>query len=218
MRWLTVHDDLLAGLAHAFSNRIATVSAVASLLDASRPPDERVLFGLRQDADRLDGLLEALRRLPRRGTAALEPMMPGDGVQAALSLFAHHPDFRDRHCTVLAADNVQPVRAEPSALQHAICVALAAVCRTDAASGSAARSGVRVSLSTEGDMVRIEVASDGGADGATDGGIEPRAPAELEIDVAAIDWLLETSHGRGRASPSGCAIELPTLAASRRAS
>ena len=83
-RWLSIHDDLLRGLAHAFSNQVATVAAVAALFDASRVPDERVLAGLRSDADRLDGLLEHLRQLPRRGAAELEPLMPGDRPKASL--------------------------------------------------------------------------------------------------------------------------------------
>lgn len=203
-RWLSVHDDLLRGLAHAFSNRVATVAAIASLFDASRLPDERVLSGLRTDADRLDGLLEQLRQLPRRGDADLEPLMPGDSVRAALALFEHHPDYRDVRCTVVAGDDVQPVRADPAALQHALCVALAAACRVGA--GAA---GVRVALSTEGDVVRIEVS--------TDGSTGEGEPGALALDAGAIGWLLARSHGHGFAYPYGCLIELPTLQASRRA-
>ncbi len=213
-RWLSLHDDLLRGLAHAFSNRVATVAAIAALFDSSRVPDERVLSGLRNDAERLDGLLEQLRQLPRRGDADLEPLMPSDSIRAALALFEHHPEYRDVCCTVIAADNVQPVRAEPSALQHALCVALAAACRVGAGRGGASGVGaagavVRVALSTEGDVVRIEVSADGSTG-------EGNANA-LALDAGAIDWLLARSNGRGHAYPYGCVIELPTLQASRRA-
>ena len=217
-RWLSLHDDLLRGLAHAFSNRVATVAAIAALFDSSRVPDERVLSGLRTDADRLDGLLEQLRQLPRRGDADLEPLMPGDSVRAALALFEHHPEHRDVYCTVIAADDVQPVRAEPSALQHALCMALAAACRVGASRDGAPRSGaprggvragVRVALSTDGDVVRIDVSTDGSmGEGEAD---------ELALDAGAINWLLASSRGRAHASPYGCLIELPTLQASRRA-
>lgn len=202
-RWLSVHDDLLRGLAHAFSNRIATVAAIAALFDPSRVPDERLLSALRTDADRLDGLLEQLRQLPRRGDADLEPLLPGDSARAALALFEHHPDYGDVPCTVIAADQVQPVRAEPSSLQHALCVALAAAGRV-----GAGRAGVRVALSTEGEVVRIEVSTDGSTG-------EGEANA-LALDAGAIDWLLAPSDGRGYAHPYGCRIELPTLQASRR--
>ena len=208
-RWLSVHDDLLRGLAHAFSNRVATVSAIAALFDPSRIPDERVLSGLRMDADRLEGLLEQMRQLPRRGDADLEPLMPGDSVRAALALFEHHPEYRNVRCTVIAADTVQPVRAEPSALQHALCVALAAACRVGAGRDGTTRAGVRVALSTEGDVVRIEVSTDGSTG-------EGEADA-LALDAGAIDWLLARSNGRGHPYPYGCLIELPTLQASRRA-
>lgn len=193
---------------------MATVAAIAALFDSSRVPDERVLSGLRNDAERLDGLLEQLRQLPRRGDADLEPLMPGDSVRAALALFEHHPEYRDVRCMVIAADNVQPVRAEPSALQHALCVALAAACRVAAGRGEATRSGdtragISVALSTEGDVVRIEVSTDGSTG-------EGDADA-LALDAGTIDWLLARSNGRGHAYPYGCLIELPTLQASRRA-
>ena len=203
-RWLSVHDDLLRGLAHAFSNRVATVVAIAGLLDPLRVPDERVLSGLRSDADRLDGLLEQLRQLPRRDDAELEPLMPGDRVGAALALFAHHPEYREVRCTVVAADDVQPVRTDPGALQHALCVALVAASRV-----GAGHADVRVALSTEGDVVRIDVSADGSTG---EGDID-----SLTRDAEAISWLLARSHGRGQATPYGCRIELPTLQASRRA-
>lgn len=207
-RWLSVHDDLLRGLAHAFSNRVATIAAIAALFDPSRVPDERVLSGLRIDADRLNGLLEQLRQLPRRAEADLEPLMPVDCVRAALALFEHHPEYRDMRCTLIVADDVQPVRADPAALQHALCVALVAACRASAGGGGSAGAAIRVALSTEGDVVRIELSTDGST-GAGDAG-------ELAIDAGAIDWLLARSKGRGHAYPYGCLIELPTLQASRR--
>jgi signal transduction histidine kinase len=209
-RWLSVHDDLLRGLAHAFSNRVATVSAIAALFDPARLPDERVLAGLRTDADRLDGLLEQLRQLPRRGDADIEPLMPGDCVRTALALFEHHPEYRDVRFTVVAGDDMQPVRTDPAALQHALCVALSAACRIGAGggAGSGSAAAVRLALTVEGDVVRIEVS----ADGSTGEGDE----AELALDAGAIDWLLATSNGRGHAYPYGCLIELPTLQASRR--
>lgn len=207
-RWLSVHDDLLRGLAHAFSNRVATVAAIAALFDSSRIPDERVLTGLRTDADRLEGLLGQLRQLPRRHDAYLEPLMPGDSVRAALALFEHHPEYRDVHCTVVVADDVQPVRADPTSLQHALCVALVGASRVGAGQDGATRADVRVALSTEGDAVRIEVSTDGSTG---EGDVDA-----LTLDAGAINWLLARSNGRGHAVPYGCLIELPTLQASRR--
>ena len=207
-RWLSVHDDLLRGLAHAFSNRVATIAAIAALFDPSRVPDERVLAGLRMDADRLNGLLEQLRQLPRRAEADLEPLMPGDCVRAALALFEHHPEYRDMRCTLIVDDDVQPVRADPAALQHALCVALVAACRVSVGSGGSAGAAIRVALCTEGDVVRIELSTDGST-GTGDAG-------ELALDAGAIDWLLARSNGHGHAYPYVCLIELPTLQASRR--
>lgn len=208
-RWLTIHDDLLRGLAHDVSNRVATVSAIASLLDPARLPDERVLSGLRLDAERLERLLEQLRQLPRRADAEAEPMLAGDAVRTALALFACHPEFRDVACTVVAADDVAPVRADPVALAHALCVALTAAARVGAGRGGAAHAGVRVALSTEGDVVRLDVSADGSTG---EGDVD-----DLALDAAAVTWLLEGSRGQGEAHAYGCRVEVPTLQASRRA-
>jgi hypothetical protein len=201
-RWLTIHDDLLRGLAHAFSNRVATVVAIAAHLDPTRVPDERLLAGLRSDVDRLDELLKCLRQLPRRGEGDPEPMLPVDGVTAALALLAHHPAYGAMRCTVVGAEGVPPVRVDPSALQHAVCVALVSACR---AGGDVA--GVAVALSSHGDVVRITVS-------AAEGHGELEAAA-LAQGVSAVDWLLAGSYGRGFAAPLGCGLELPTLQASR---
>lgn len=208
-RWLTIHDDLLRGLAHDVSNRVATISAIGTLLDPARLPDERVLASLRMDAERLERLLEQLRQLPRRADAEPEPMLAGDAVRTALALFACHPEFRDVVCTVVAADDVAPVRADPAALAHALCVALTAAARVGAGHGGAARAGVRIALSTEGDVVRVDVSADGSTgEGDAD---------DLAIDAAAVTWLLESSRGLGEAHTYGCRVEVPTLQASRRA-
>lgn len=207
-RWLTVHDDLLRGLAHDVSNRVATVSAIASLLNPARLPTERVLAGLRADADRLERLLEQLRQLPRRADGEPEPMLAGDAVRTALALFAHHPDFREVACTVVAADDVPPVRADPVALVHAMCVALTAAARVGAGRSGATHAGVCVALSAEGDVVRLDVAANGG----TGEGVDD----DLALDAAAVTWLLEGSRGQGEAHAYGCRVEVPTLQSSRR--
>ena len=56
-RWLSIHDELLRAMAHAVSNRLATISAVASLLEAGGTADARLLEGLRTESERLEGLL-----------------------------------------------------------------------------------------------------------------------------------------------------------------
>jgi len=202
-RWLSVHDDLLRSLAHAISNRLATIVAAASVLDAGAVPDARLLDGLRGDADRLEGLLQQLRQLPRHGDAALEPMLFTDALDGAKRLVEEHPLLRGRELRVVSRGDVVPVRAEPGALQHAIAVALLAAARVGPGP-------IEAELETVGDDVRLTARHDGAAaDGDPDG-------IPLAHDVLAMEWLLASSNGRATAHSTGCTVAVPTLQASRR--
>lgn len=201
VRWLTIHDDLLRGLAHAISNRLATVTASASVLEAGLAPDQRFIEGLQRDADRLEGLLQALRQLPRRAEADLEPLLLADAADGARRLVEEHPALRGRTVRIDRVGDVMPVRAEPGAVVHATAVALLAAARGGTAT-------IVVTLETVGDEVRLSARGDGGTE-------DPEQQL-VHQDVAAIRWLLAASAGRATALPDGCAFLLPTLAASRR--
>lgn len=202
-RWLTVHDDLLRALAHAVSNRMATVAATASLLEHGITPEPRVASGLAVDAGRLEQLLQALRHLPRRVDGAPEPLLLTDALDGAQTLIEEHPDLRDRTIVVEARGDVQPVRAEPGAVLHACAVAILSAARYTSAGRA-----VRVTLETVGEVVQLVAAGDDG----------PHYGAEQlrEEDACAIAWLLADQHGRAESHASGCAFTLPTLQASRR--
>lgn len=200
-RWLSVHDELLRALAHAISNRLATIAAAAGVLDAGEVPDARFLEGLRVDAERLEGLLHQLRQLPRRADAALEPMLFTDALDGAKRLVEEHPLLRGRAVNTVLIGDVMPVRAEPGALLHASAVALIAAARL----GSGA---VEAALETVGDEVRL-TARAGGT-------MHADETDELGHDARAIDWLLAGSNGRATVGTDGCAVSVPTLQASRR--
>ncbi|MFO0072260.1 MAG: hypothetical protein ACK55A_09230 [Gemmatimonas sp.] len=61
-RWLSIQDELLRSLAHTISNRLATISGMAGLLEGGEVPEARMLDGLRQAAERLEHALQQLRR------------------------------------------------------------------------------------------------------------------------------------------------------------
>ena len=201
-RWLSVHDDLLRTLAHAISNRLATIAAAASVLDAGTVPDTRLLDGLRGETDRLEGLLQQLRQLPRHADAALEPMLFADALDGAKRLIAEHPLLRGRELRVVSVGDVVPVRAEPGALLHATAVALLAAARVGPGP-------IEAELETVGDDVQLTARHDGACDG-DPGGIP------LAHDALAMEWLLAGSNGRATAHPTGCTVAVPTLQASRR--
>jgi signal transduction histidine kinase len=202
-RWLTIHDELLRGVAHAISNRLATISAMAGVLDASVAPDPRFLEGMCSDASRLEGLLELLRQLPRRTAAEREPLLITDVLHAARRLVSEHSAMHGREVVVTSNGDVMPVRAEPGAVVHAIAVALLAAARH-------ATHRVEVQLATIDDVVKLDVRGDGGV--TTDGD----ATALLVQDAGAMAWLVAQSHGSAQPLADGCALTLPTLSASRR--
>lgn len=202
-RWLSVHDELLRTLAHAISNRLATIAAAASVLDAGVVPDGRLLDGLRSDSGRLEGLLQQLRQLPRCTDAALEPMLFTDAVEGARRLIEEHPLLRGRELRVVHVGDVMPVRAEPGALLHATAVALLAAARAGAGP-------IEAELETVGDDVRLTARHEGAAADDDPDGIP------LAHDVLAMEWLLAGSNGRATAHPTGCTVVVPTLQASRR--
>jgi hypothetical protein len=207
VRWLTMHDDLLRGLAHAISNRLATISAASAVLDAATLPDARFVRGLQEDAGRLEGLLELLRLLPRHADAALEPMLLGDALDRARLLVEHHPAMRDRLVVADSVGNVMPVRAEPTSVVHAACVLLLAAGR-HATPGTP----LTAQLETMGDVVRLTVrGSHAGETLREDTGDEVG-----DEDADAIRWLLAASGGQAAVDVRGGELTLPTLQASRR--
>ena len=206
-RWLTVHDDLLRGLAHAVSNRLATVAALAGMLEGVDAPDPRFVRGLQDDAGQLEGLLQVLRMLPRREEAAVEPMLVRDAADAARRLVAHHPALRDVTLQVEELNDVMPVLADATALTQAMAVSLLA-----AAGRLGSTRVLTLTLATMDDEVtiRAECADAGDADRPA------RAVDQVVADRAAIDWLLGTSHGCADPDRPGCGIRVSTLQASRR--
>ncbi len=205
--WLTIHDDLLRGMTHALSNRVATIMAAATLLELTGSSSQTSAT-LRSESERLETLLHTMRQLPRRRGQPLEPIMPEDIVRAAIGMHEHHPDGREAACTVHLEGDVQPAWAEPGDLQLAIAAALGSAKRLAGAAGSAV---VRV-RSTD-DVVRIDVRVE--CDDATDGSGEI-ADASMR-DAEAASWLLEGSAGSAIAHANGIVVTIPTLGAARRA-
>jgi len=208
-RWLTIHDDLLRGMTHALSNRVATIMAVASLVELSGA-DGPSAESLRVEAERLETLLLTLRQLPRRLRAGSEPILPSDAVHSAIELHAHHPEGRDVVCHLLPDGDQMPAYADPNALQLALAAALTSAKRRAGNAGSA-----HVQVSSTNDVVRfvIDVA---GVSAESDG---TRTDDRLNtaLDASAAAWLLHDCNGTAAVSGDGITIEVPTLVAARRA-
>lgn len=205
-RWLELQDELLRGVTHALSNRIATVSAAAYMLDHADIDCHEAAESLRTETERMDALLQLLRLLPAHDDSSFEPVAPIDVVEQAVALHAHHPDLRDVTVTVSQGANVLPVLVEPHAFLQALLLAITAAKRT----AFPRMIGVTLDVSGDADVVRITVAPE--SDGhAVDG-------TRTAIDAAAADSCLFSAHGSAAPRDDGGAtLTLPTLPAARRA-
>jgi signal transduction histidine kinase len=202
-RWLTVHDEILRGMAHALSNRIATVGAAAYMLENGDVPVEQVLHSLRDESGRMEQLLQLLRVLPQRPGAEAEPATANEACAAAVSLHAHHPDLRDCPCDIEIDAAVYPIWAEPHSFGHALVVALTTAKRN-------AASGDRVTLRVTGntDVVHFRAIA---------GQVVDVNDSLNESDARAAAWLLAPFGGTARLTVTGCELEVPTLLAARKA-
>lgn len=128
--WLPVQEALLRGLNHALSNRLASLGAIAMLLDGEDPPEARMLAALTGDVGRLEELLRMFRALPAAGEPQRIAVRVRDALTRAAALMEHHPICRE--VAVSVGDeppDAEPVRLlAPDPLRASICL-LAAVSR-----------------------------------------------------------------------------------------
>jgi signal transduction histidine kinase len=202
-RWLAIHDELLRGITHALSNRIATIGATSYMLEHGDVAVAQTVEALRDESERMDTLLQQLRQLPARPGAEAEPMTVGDICANAIRVHTHHGDWRDFECDVVEDPDVYPVWGEPHAITHAVLVALTAAKR-NAVPGSR----VRIHISGDTSVVRISASAPSPNDTAD----------HLNLaDAEAASWLLAFHGGTARTLEHGCELEIPTLVAVRRA-
>lgn len=209
-RWLTIHDELLRGLTHALSNRVATISAASTLLSLGGASAERAPAMLQAETERLEQLLQLMRQLPHRADAHPEPILAVDAAQSAIGLFAHHPEARDVACEIVTVGDVLPAWADPGALQLALVTALVRA-HVHASVGNRI---VRVTLGSDTDTATFTVTARANDDGSTR---SADADGEVDADCAAAAWLLHDSHGHASVHGGGLQLTVRTLAAARRA-
>jgi len=204
-RWLEVHDELLRGVTHALSNRVATISAAAYMLEYDDVTGAQAAASLRVETERMDTMLQLLRLLPSRDDREFEPVSPQDVITQAVALHAHHCDLRDVRVTVTVRDGVLPVWVEPHAFLQAVLLALTSAKR----SAFDASGAVLLVVDGDADDVRVAVHPES---------VRAVADALAARDVAAADGCLQRALGTAVArADGGCVLTLPTLPAARRA-
>ena len=147
--------------------------------------------------------MHVLRELPRRSAEGPEPVLPGEVARAASELYAHHPDGRGG-CDGQLDGDVVPAWADVSALQLAIVVALVGARRLAGPAGD-----VQLRINSTEEVVRF--------DARASVGVGDEGQGAVGLDATAAAWLLRESGGRAVAHAFGIVIEVPTLAAVRRA-
>ncbi len=122
--WTIVGDTLVRGLAHALSNRIATIGTIAELMRVDG--DDRMAMSemLGVETRRLEDLLEQMRALSSRQTGREEAMRLTDAVAGAMALHSYHPERRSIAITVEPGDESRPVLCDRIRLQRELTLLL----------------------------------------------------------------------------------------------
>jgi signal transduction histidine kinase len=154
--WANLSETLVRGLAHALSNRIATIGTIAELLRVGGDDPASMAQMLGDETMRLEELLEQMRALSTRQSRRLEAMRLSDAVAAAMSLHACHPDRRAVTVTIEPGDDSRPVLGDAIQLQRELLLLLDAA--TQAALTHVSRA-VRVRFGLHGTtgVVRLSV-------------------------------------------------------------
>jgi signal transduction histidine kinase len=175
--WANLSETLVRGLAHALSNRIATIGTIAELLRVGGDDPASMAQMLGDETMRLEELLEQMRALSTRQSRRLEAMRLSDAVAAAMSLHACHPERRTVTVTIEPGDDSRPVLGDGVQLQREMLLLLDAA--TQAALTHASRA-VRVRFGLHGTtgVVRISV-----GDAAVSGALPDCASGTIALGV-----------------------------------
>jgi len=121
--WANVAEQLLDGVTHQLSNRVALLSGISQILGS----DETVPPILRALADEVPKLEETLRLLRLLGSAHEDHAEAADVwplLRDAATLAALHPALRDVEVTIPEVAGVPPVVAPPLGTTRAVAAAI----------------------------------------------------------------------------------------------
>ncbi|HEY2897857.1 MAG TPA: hypothetical protein VGJ12_12005 [Gemmatimonadaceae bacterium] len=139
--WSLVSETLVRGIAHALSNRIATIGTIAELLRVGGDDPHAMSEMLAIETERLEDLLEQMRAISARSGGRMEALRLSDAVAGAMALHSYHPERRSVAVTIEPGDESRPVLGDPLLLQRHLLILLDAA--THAAMSHASRA-VRV--------------------------------------------------------------------------
>ncbi len=123
--WASVLDQLLLGVTHNISNRVATLAGVSDILsgEAAIPP---ILRALADEVPRLEEGIRLLRMLAVPEDEGEEALEATRAVDDAISLAEVHPACRNIRFYMENRKDAPPVVARPTVLTHALVTVLVA--------------------------------------------------------------------------------------------
>ncbi|MHB1297637.1 MAG: hypothetical protein ACYC0B_03830 [Gemmatimonadaceae bacterium] len=151
--WLPVQEGLLRGLNHALSNRLASVSALAMLVEGSDKLPVGMQDVLSDDVEKLSELLTLYRALPASVESRREPMRSGDAIARARALIEHHPECRD----LTMGPIVEPEDAEPVSLMGRDAVRASVLLLLSVAHGAPSAPALDVTIRGEDGWLHVTV-------------------------------------------------------------
>lgn len=151
--WAELLDNLILGVTHQISNRVATLAGVSDILacDPSVPP---ILRALSQEVPRLAESIRLLRLLAVPANEAEEALEAHRLVADGVALARLSPAAADVDYTIRGAEGLPPVLARPVTLTHRILMVLAAAAADRGNTGV-----VTVELSVDGPDVTVAAGS-----------------------------------------------------------
>jgi hypothetical protein len=126
--WSLLSDGLLAGLHHSLNNRLASLAAIAQVLETDLPPHHPLAEMLTSEFHRFEAVVSTLRLLGS-GTGRPEPVEVRVAIEEARRLVQLHHALRDVELEDEVSERLLPVHCSPARLLRAVCVALAIVGR-----------------------------------------------------------------------------------------
>ena len=200
--WSATCDALLSGLAHALSNRIASLNAVVAM-----PAESAADAGLSTETEvaRLNGMLRLLRTLAARPAGRVVALDAAALLESVVELHATHPSLRGVSVAIEVCAAMSPVLAPEGPLVRALLLALTHARTAAAADGRL----VRARCDSERERVifdlvpsSVDVAADGDEPfvSASACPSSPETRAALALLSGVGGELLDAGDGRVRIS------------------
>jgi hypothetical protein len=207
LAWLQTSDGLLRGLIHGLNNRVAALSAIVQVMAGRGASGVGLEETVLEEIQRLSGVIELMRLVPRRRGEPAEPISVADLLPELTEALSLHSELGDVTFETEIARDLLPVYCPPTSLAHSLCILLFAA-------GSSVRqpATVRVTCGSSPAEVLVQIAAEGspaGRQGAH--GVDPKGA----------EALLGGSEGKVSVAATGdqgqrIELRLPTLLEARR--